>query len=403
MDWKDLPDLAARTRGGSVVLASDETFGEKENLIRPDVPAFEPHTFGHHGQVVDGWETRRRRESGADWAIVRLGIPGVVRGMVVDTSWFTGNYPPQVSVDAAWVDPLDSSVRPADLVGPRVEWTEIAPRSPVRGDGQNDFAVDHVHVVTHLRLRQYPDGGIARLRVHGDPVGDPRWLAGRAFDLAAMEHGATAVDCSNRFYSAPNNLLVSGPARVMGEGWETSRRRDTENDWVVVRLATTGVVSHLELDTSCFVGNAPGAVSVAGFGAERFELLPKTPVQPDAVNRFVLQPADAVDRLRVDIFPDGGLARLRAWGEPSSDGRAALFLRWYNRLPGAAAVSAVTGWGGADEVWARALAAGRPYDDVAVLSGAGSALPGTRPDQTSWTALTGRTQNSPGRAGLRSD
>jgi allantoicase len=390
MNWKDLPDLAARTRGGSVVLASDETFGEKENLIRPDVPEFQPHTFGHHGQVVDGWETRRRREPGDDWAIVRLGIPGVVRGMVVDTSWFTGNYPPEVSVDAAWVDPLDSSVRPADLVGSRVEWTEITPRSPVRGDGQNDFAVDHGHVVTHVRLRQYPDGGIARLRVHGDPVGDPRWLAGRAFDLAAMEHGATAVDCSNRFYSAPTNLLVSGPARVMGEGWETSRRRDTDNDWVVIRLATTGVVSHLELDTSCFVGNAPGAVSVAGFGAERVGLLPKTPVQPDAVNRFVLQPADAVDRLRVDIFPDGGLARLRAWGQPSSDGRAALFLRWYNRLPGAAAVSAVIGWGGADEVWARALAAGRPYDDVAVLSGAGSALPGTPPDQTSWTALTGR-------------
>jgi allantoicase len=250
--------------------------------------------------------------------------------------------------------------------------------------------VDHDHVVTHVRLRQYPDGGIARLRVHGEPVGDPRWLAGRAFDLAAMEHGATALDCSNRFYSAPDNLLVSGPARVMGEGWETSRRRDTANDWVVIRLATTGVVRHLELDTSCFVGNAPGAVSVAGLGAERVELLPKTPVQPDAVNRFVLRPADAVDRLRVDIFPDGGLARLRAWGEPSSDGRATLFLRWYNRLPEAAAVSALTGWGGADEVWARAWAAGRPYDDVAALSGAGSALPGTPPEQTSWTALTGR-------------
>ena len=387
MDWKDCPDLAARTRGGSVVLANDETFGEKENLIRPNAPAFQPHTFGHHGQIVDGWETRRRREPGDDWAIVRLGIPGVVRGMVVDTSWFTGNYPPEVSVDAAWVDPLDPSVRPPDLIGPRVEWTEITPRSPVRGDSRNGFAVDHGQLVTHVRLRQYPDGGIARLRVHGEPVGDPRWLAGRAFDLAAMEHGATAIDCSNRFYSAPDNLLVSGPARVMGEGWETSRRRDTANDWVLIRLATTGVVRHLELDTSCFVGNAPAAASVAAIGEERVELLPRTPVQPDAVNRFVLRPADAVDRLRVDIFPDGGLARLRAWGEPSRDGRASLFLRWYNRLPEAAAATALTGWGGADETWAGAMAAGRPYDSAALADA--SSLLGAPPELAAWAALTG--------------
>ncbi|HEX5996489.1 MAG TPA: allantoicase [Jiangellales bacterium] len=387
MDWKDLPDLAVRSRGGSVVLANDETFGEKENLIKPDVAAFRPHTFGHRGQVVDGWETRRRRDPGNDWAVVRLGIPGIVRGIVVDTSWFTGNYPPEVSVDAAWVDPLGAGVPPADFAS-GVEWTEIMPRSPVRGDSPNGFAVDHDDLVTHLRLRQYPDGGIARLRGHGEPVGDPRWLAGRAFDLAAMEHGAMAIDCSNRFYSAPGNLLVAGPARVMGEGWETSRRRDAANDWVEIRLATAGAVGHLELDTSCFVGNAPGAVSVAGFGADRIELLPRTPVLPDAVNRFVLSATDAVERLRVDIFPDGGLARVRAWGEPSRKGRAALFLRWYNRLPEAAAVSALTGWGGADELWAGALAGGRPYDSGAALSTAVSALPGTPPEQVSWTALT---------------
>jgi allantoicase len=129
---------------------------------------------------------------------------------------------------------------------------------------------------------------------------------------------------------------------------------------------------------------------VAGFGAERVELLQRTPVQPDAVNRFVLRPAGAVDRLRVDIFPDGGLARVRAWGEPSREGRAALFLRWYNRLPDAAAVSALTGWGGADVVWASAWAGGRPYERAA-LSEAASALPGTPPQQALWTALTGGT------------
>ncbi|HEX6234766.1 MAG TPA: allantoicase [Jiangellaceae bacterium] len=388
-DWKHQPDLAVRSRGGSVVLANDETFGEKENLISPAAPAFQPHTFGHRGQVVDGWETRRRRGPGHDWAIVRLGMAGIVRGVVIDTAWFTGNYPPEVSVDAAWVDPLDSAIRAADLIDSGVEWAEIVPRSPVHGDSEHDFSVDHDKLVTHVRLRQYPDGGIARLRVHGERVGDPRWVAGRAFDLAAMEHGAAAFDCSNRFYSAPDNLLAPGPARVMGEGWETSRRRDEGNDWVLIRLATAGVVRQLEIDTSCFIGNAPGAVAVTGLRANDIELLTRTPVQPDAANRFVLSPSDPVDQLRVDIFPDGGLARVRAWGEPSRDGRTALFLAWYNRLPAAASESALVGWGGADVMWARALAAGRPYRSGAALADTVSTLPGIPPEVDVWTALTG--------------
>ncbi len=391
MPWRALPDLAVRTNGGSVVLASDETFGEKENLIKPTAPTFQPHTFGLRGQIVDGWETRRRREAGYDWAVVRLGTPCIVRGVVVDTTWFTGNYPPDISVEAAWFDPLDSSVGPADLTGHGSPWHEILPRSPVRGDGENDFEVGHDRLVTHVRLRQYPDGGVARLRVHGEPVGDPRWVAGSAFDLAAMEHGAGVVDCSNRFYSAPENLLARGLARVMGDGWETARRRDDGNDWVVVRLAAAGVVRRIEIDTSCFVGNAPGSVSVAGIGIgeETVTLLPRSPVQPDAVNRFIVPPAGPVQQIRLDVFPDGGLARLRAWGEPSREGRTDLFLRWYNRLPEAAADAALTGWGGADEVWARGLADGRPYPDGAALSQVVAVLPGTPPEPDSWAALTG--------------
>jgi allantoicase len=381
-----------------VVAANDETFGEKENLITPGVPEFQPHTFGHRGQIVDGWETRRRREPGHDWAIVRLGVPGVVRGVVVDTAWFTGNFPPQVSVEAAWVDPLDASVGPAQLAEAPIEWAEIVARSPVQGDHENAFEVNHDHLVTHVRLRQYPDGGVARLRVHGEPVGDPRWVAGRSFDLAAMEHGATVLDCSNRFYSAPENVLVPGPARVMGEGWETRRRRDGGNDWMLVRLAAAGVVGQLEVDTTCFVGNAPGEVSVVGFApgagseADGIPMLPRTIVQPDAVNRFILPPAAVVDRLRLDVFPDGGLARLRAWGEPSPEGRAELFLGWYDRLTAAAAGSALTGWGGADEQWAGALAAGRPYRDSARLAAHAADLPGTSPEPAAWSALTGLDQ-----------
>ena len=87
-----MPDLASRRFGGSAVAASDELFAERENLIKPEDPVHEAHTFGHKGQLYDGWETRRRREAGNEWALVRLGIPGVIHGVIVDTSFFAGNY-----------------------------------------------------------------------------------------------------------------------------------------------------------------------------------------------------------------------------------------------------------------------------------------------------------------------
>lgn len=381
--WRSLPDLAVRTLGGSVVAASDELFAEKENLVKAEAAEFRPRTYGLRGQVMDGWETRRRRDPGHDWAVVRLGLPGVVRGVVIDTSWFTGNHPEECSVEAACADPLGGTRVPDPG-----EWTEIVPRSPVGGDRQNVFDVSHQDLVTHVRVRQFPDGGVARLRVHGEPVGDPRWLAGRPFDLAAMENGARVADCSNRFYSSPENLLMPGRARVMGEGWETARRRDGTNDWVEVDLAAPGTVRHVEIDTSCFVGNAPGEVALTGYGSERADLLPRVPVRADAVNRFILSGPAPVGRLRLDIYPDGGLARLRAYGEPTPAGRAALFLRWYDRLPPDLAATALVGWGGADGDWASALAAGRPYRDPAGIPAPGS-LPGRAPDESAWLALTG--------------
>ena len=388
MRWRELPDLAVRTRGGSAVAANDETFAEKENLIRAEGPVFQPHTFGHHGQLMDGWETRRRRQPGHDWVIIRLGIPGVVHGVVVDTSWFTGNYPSECSLEAAFVDPLARPAVGVELVD-LVDWEEVVPWSAVAGDTENAFDVYHDRLVTHVRLRIYPDGGVARLRVHGEPVGDPRWVAGRSFDLAAMEHGGRVVDCSNRFYSSPDNLLAPGPARVMGEGWETSRRRDTGNDWVAVDLATEGIVAQVEIDTSCFIGNAPGEVALTALDGPDSVLLPRTRVQRDAVNRFLLDAGRPVRRLRLDIYPDGGLARFRAIGEPTATGRTALFLRWYDNLPDDAAAAVMTGWGGADEAWAGALAAGRPYVTGERLHAAVAGLAGRAPDTASWTALAG--------------
>ena len=332
-DKQAWPDLAGRALGGSVSYANDELFAERENLIKPEEPAFRPHTFGHKGQIMDGWETRRRREPAGDGqgdaAIVRLGSGGVVRRVVVDTSWFTGNYPPEVSVEACGAEGYPS---PAELAA--APWTTLVPRSPVAGDAKNEFEVEPGRRATHVRLTIYPDGGVARLRVYGEPVPDPRLLPA-TIDLAALENGAVVTGCSNMFYSSPANLLLPGQARVMGDGWETSRRRDQANDWVEVRLACAGSVEVVELDTSHFVGNAPGWAALAGDGPgpDGTALLPLTALQPDTRHRFAVPGGPVTGQVRLDIYPDGGMARLRVLGRPTEQARAALAERFLRVLP----------------------------------------------------------------------
>ncbi|KXW78753.1 allantoicase [Mycolicibacterium phlei DSM 43071] len=312
-DFTWLPDLALRSLGGAVIWANDETFAEKENLITPGPAAYRPATFGHKGQVYDGWETRRRREPGCDQAIVRLGVPGVIRGVVVDTAWFKGNYPPEVSVEALEVDGYPTAQQLAAHPG----WTTIVERAKAYGDTRNLFEVSSENRWTHVRLTMYPDGGVARLRVHGEGRPDLRYLSAMPLDLAALENGGLVLDCSNRFYSAPQNIIFPGLAQVMGDGWETARRRDDGNDWVLLRLAGAGRIRLAELDTSYFIGNSPGAASLTGLCPDGREvtLLPRTDLLPDTRHRFPVDAPDVVDRVRLDIYPDGGLARLRLFGE----------------------------------------------------------------------------------------
>jgi allantoicase len=322
-----LPDLASRSLGGGVVYANDELFAAADHLVHDAAPIFNPATFGPKGQIYDGWESRRRRSPGHDHAIVRLGAPGVVRGVVVDTAFFTGNYPPEVSVEACAVP---GHPDPEELAG--AEWVTLVPRSSVAGDSRNPFAVDVPVRFTHVRLTIYPDGGVARLRVHGEPVPDPRLLPGGLVDLAAMEHGGRVTACSNMFYGSPGNMLRPGVARSMGEGWETARRRDTGNDWVEVALAAPGRVLLAELDTTHFKGNAPGAASLR---AGPLDLLPRTRLQPDTRHRFPVGVPDEVDAVRLDIYPDGGMARLRVWGRLGPNGADRLTRRWVEALPSA--------------------------------------------------------------------
>ena len=319
-----LPDLAGRRLGGSVIAANDELFAEKENLIAPSAPVFAAESFGPRGKIYDGWETRRRREPGHDHAIVRLGVPGIVHGVVVDTSFFRGNYPPQISVEAVHAVGYPSAAELADA-----DWQVLVARADARGDAANHYPVGRRGRWTHVRLSIYPDGGVARLRVHGEPVPDPAFLSGTV-DLAALENGGRLIDCSDAFYSSAGNLIMPGRPASMADGWENARRRDGGFDYCTFALAAAGLVREVEIDTSYFVGNAPGwARLLAGAAADRQpggwrELLPRTRLQPDTRHRFLVADAEPVTHVRLEVFPDGGLARLRVLGEVTAAALAGL-------------------------------------------------------------------------------
>src|SRR3954447_24668627 len=368
-DFRKLPDLANRALGGAVVAANDEFFAAKENLVAAAEPA--PRSeFGHKGKEYDGWETRRRRSPGHDWAIVRLGVPGMVAGVVVDTAFFTGNYPPRAAVEGAAIEgpPTVAELEQAD-------WRPLLPPADLAGDTANAFAVDSDRRVTHVRLAIHPDGAVARLRVHGTAVPDPRLLDAGPVDLAALENGALVTGVSDEFYGRPSQLIAPGLARSMGGGWETRRRRGEGNDWVQIALACEGVVTLAELDTTWVLGNAPATAALTGrTGAGEGTVLPRARLQPDTRHRFVLPEAPGVVGVRLDVFPDGGMARLRLWGRPTAAGRAALGRRWFDALPDVQALEVlgsigVPPWGAGRLVGPRPITGAVPEAVARLLDG----------------------------------
>ena len=325
-DFQDLPDLAAERLGGAVLLANDEFFAPKEGLLKPGAPEWHAGEYTERGKWMDGWETRRHSTS-FDWCIIRLGAPGIVRGVVVDTSFFTGNYPEHCSIEACTVPGTPSPEQLASTA----EWTEILPKSVLRGDARNEFEVAHEGRVTHLRLNIYPDGGVARLRVHGEPI--PQWTKfarqGGEVDLAALENGGWVISCSDMFYGHRQNLILPGPSLFMGDGWETRRRRGPGHDWSLVRLALPSPIHRVEIDTDHYKGNPPErcwmegihmpdatAEELAAASAPWLTLLPETRLQPHARFRYEdLDLIGPVTHVRLNIAPDGGIARLRVFGK----------------------------------------------------------------------------------------
>jgi allantoicase len=314
-------NLAMPERGAAICSVSDEFFAPAKRMLSAQAPLFIPDRFDQHGKWMDGWESRRKRIAGHDFCVLRI-CTGVIRGIEIDTSHFTGNFPPAASIEACFVktDPDENT-----------SWTELVKKSELEGDSQRFFPISNDNQWSHIRLNIFPDGGIARLRVFGEAAlvetasDRDQWI-----DLVSSAAGGRALKCNNMHFGDMCNLLSTRPVANMGDGWETRRRRQPGNDWVILALGQTGRIFRVEVDTAFFRGNYPARCSLKGAipgtnadfvseSAHWAEILPVMALGPDQLHVYESQLRDAghVTHVRFDIYPDGGVARLRLLGLPT--------------------------------------------------------------------------------------
>jgi allantoicase len=314
-DFTTLINLASERLGAEVLSATDDFFAEKENLIKDEEAVFKEGLYTDHGKWMDGWESRRKRDAGYDRAVVRLGLRGVLHGLDVDTSHFVGNHPPEVSVDGLDLGHEAEGRLPLDAA-----WAEVLPRTAIQENHHNLLPIDDARAWTHLRLNIYPDGGVARLRAFGEVV--PVWDdSDDEIELSAIRHGGLVVGCSDQHFCQMGNLNLPDAPRHMGDGWETRRRRGPGHDWVIVTLGAPGHINRIELNTGFYKGNYPDRCSIDASpdadpaSANWVRILDEVKMRPDHVHQF----GDFAERgpfrhIRLNIYPDGGVARMRVWG-----------------------------------------------------------------------------------------
>jgi allantoicase len=381
--FEDLVELSGRKYGSSVMYATDDYFAEKDNLLNPEPAVFLDGKYTHRGKWMDGWESRRKRVAGHDFAIIRLGLPGVVSGVIVDTAFFRGNYPQACSIEGVY---LSGNPTVEDLLSPSLIWHEVAPRTDLQGDHRNAIVVENAPLVTHLRLHIYPDGGVARLRVHGHVIAPPRALGRVGFepeiDLASVELGASVVSCNDMFFGSRHNLISPGRAETMGDGWETKRSRKSAADWAILKLGARGSVHRVLVDTLHFRGNFPESVALDGIDMKPEKdgscpnpsdsiavddskwtpILARTKLQEHTLHDYedAVHVGGPFTHVRARIWPDGGISRMRLYGRVAADDKANASLRFINALTKDARACMLHPCAGV-ATWSNAVAAAAPF------------------------------------------
>ena len=320
MSSSALINLASAKLGARAIACSDDFFAEMSRMLQDSEPVFIPGKYDDNGKWMDGWESRRKRESGHDWCIVRLAARGHVDEIEIDTRHFTGNYAPSASIEAC---------NSEQDIPDEADWQPLLGVQQLDGDHQHVYSITGGNPVTHIRLNIFPDGGVARLRVRGTP--DIDWNTkdkNETLDLAASLNGGVALACNDEHFGVMNNLLAPGRGVNMGDGWETRRRREPGYDWVIVKLGHAGKLSRVEVDTAHFKGNFPDRCSLQGIYLDDAAedslaaqslywpvLLDEQKLSADTIHQFELnENVGKVNYVRLNIHPDGGVSRLRLLG-----------------------------------------------------------------------------------------
>jgi len=319
-------DLASEVNGGRTLLTSDDFFAPKENLLKPGRGVFIEDKYTDHGKWMDGWESRRKRTEGSDWCILRLGIPGIISKVDIDTNHFIGNFPSHASVDACTM-PKYSGL---DDIAETGNWVEILPKVQLKGNSRNLFEISTDQSYSHIRLRIYPDGGVARFKVYGNPNPDHE-PENNLIDFALSTNGGETLSCSDNHFGRMENLIKPSIGMDMRDGWETKRRRGPGHDWVILKLGSPCIIKHVIVDTLHFKGNFPDTCSIEGCfephishdtiienQTEWSKLLPKSNLLANQESVFSLDLNSPITHIRFNIFPDGGVSRLRILGHEIS-------------------------------------------------------------------------------------
>ncbi|KAH3900044.1 probable Allantoicase [Saccharomycodes ludwigii] len=319
-------DIIAERLGGEIVAVSNEWFAKAENLIKPNKPIRDATRFVYQGAWYDGWETRRHNSNEYDYVIFKIGVSSAsIIGCEIDTAFFDGNHAPYISVEALY---NTNEGKDAVIEENNPGWEEVIGKMECGPSQKQFFLRDNgltLNKYTHVKLKMYPDGGIARFRLYGKVI-LPELNSDNVntvTDLCNVCNGAVAIKCSDEHFGTMKNLILPGRGCDMSDGWETKRSRIPNHvDWSIIKLGRkTSYIDHIVVDTAHFRGNFPQSIKV--YGALQYngnddtnwiELVPQSKTGPDKEHLYQIKKNLAINYIKLVIIPDGGVKRIRVFG-----------------------------------------------------------------------------------------